>query len=515
MRLINPLPFSLLVFLLLAPMLQANEQRIVCRQNATAKAPFFISDEYKQGDKIWENLRNLDNHKKVNAYIPRGSIVVVDKKLRRSVKAPDALLPVRVLSLPNQEIEEELKTRNSSAGKFFKNKVQVPQGRNRAKRGNTGFLNTKALIPAGEFTFLVKKDSTLYNSSNLRSYKNSPLTLKMTNGMYEGRSCCHYMSHEDKDPACYFEYIFEALDENGVALTEIPIGICKITDSIVPVPLPDETRLSPINKIVLGLNQEYPGFGIDKGIETEEKVFSGLRVLPNKKRLKTKKEINNEITKINRLRKKLKRKMSTSKKNKLLKQITDLERKQKNKYVIQKELMVRIPLDHETQLGPYNSFHYSPDDKSSNDAFARPTTMCTFLEVLKEFDKECKGVGCQVQFGNMYHEKSWGTHSSHGDGTCIDLRPQRKGNSKNNDKDISIKSYSPNYDQERTKKLISIAAKAGANPILFGDTNFKSIKGYKYRSDHKDHIHLCFKPDNDRVKKACHKGYDSLDPLKK
>ena len=80
--------------------------------------------------------------------------------------------------------------------------------------------------------------------------------------------------------------------------------------------------------------------------------------------------------------------------------------------------------------GPFGSFYYNPDRSSAPgiDQFINAEAGCTFMEVLKYWNKNnCpEDDGCQVQFGDMYHKTTWGDHSSHHSGNCIDVVSMRK-----------------------------------------------------------------------------------------
>ncbi|MDC1174965.1 hypothetical protein OAT67_06205, partial [Bacteriovoracaceae bacterium] len=257
----------------------------------------------------------------------------------------------------------------------------------------------------------------------------------------------------------FFKYTFQALSKDQVVLEEFNINplACQLLEHIQPVPKRKEIDSAVLN-IMAKLGEEYPGFGIGEGIETDDIKLSGIRYLPEHK--------GSSISRIHR------------------------------------DYMVKIPLDPDTDKGPYNSFHYKPDDDNSSDTYLQPESLCAFTEVLKQFNKKCTGAGCQVQFGNFYHSPSWKTHKTHGSGHCVDIRPQRK----NSDLDISLNYNTTNtgrYSREKTRDLVDILVKAGGSPIFFND---KKIKGVTPLARHSNHIHVCFKPERQKVKDACRKG---------
>ena len=174
--------------------------------------------------------------------------------------------------------------------------------------------------------------------------------------------------------------------------------------------------------------------------------------------------------------------------------------------------LTKLPLDYESydgkgMTGPFGSYHYSSDDKGASDVYSKPLTGCAFMKVLEQHQKSCKGDGCQVQFGDLFHLKSWGSHKFHGSGKCIDIRPLKNQNSK-----TSLTYRSSKYDREKTLNFIKLLKDAGGSPIVFDDR--KVINEFPNRADirptsdgsHSNHIHVCFDPKSSKVKKTCYQG---------
>ncbi|MEX1098891.1 MAG: hypothetical protein WEB87_00610, partial [Bacteriovoracaceae bacterium] len=138
------------------------------------------------------------------------------------------------------------------------------------------------------------------------------------------------------------------------------------------------------------------------------------------------------------------------------------------------------------------------------DVYAKPYSACAFMEVLKNHQKRCQGYGCQTQFGNLYHPKSWGAHETHGDGECIDVRPLRVDNTQ-----YSLTHQNPIYDREKTRELIELFKEAGATTIIFNDPqiqrNDPAVARYP---GHDNHIHLCLPADSAKVQATCRDGLD-------
>ncbi len=434
----------------------AQKSITTCKESTTDKTPFYISDEYRQGDKIWENFRSIEDHTKKVSYIPRGSIVHAPVELAEASYHPNYRVPVEVLSLPDKKWEDDLLEESGKRGnRHFRHKALTPKGLPRSQIGDQGFLDRRALIPAGKFTFFVKQGSRLEKTPGGLDLTDFPLVLVKDGDQFAGERCCEYELNEE--PACYFKYRFAALNESfdPVEYFDLDPLRCGLLEDIMPVPKRSDFDVS-VSRILSKMKEEYPGFGILEGVSTENKKLSGLHFLP--------------------------------------------EYKGSNLNTIHRPYMVKIPLDHETGEGPFNSYHYKPDNIASNDSFLRPKPLCAFMEVMKQFQKECGGgPGCQVQFGNFYHDPDWNVHESHGNGTCVDIRPFRDSS----DADARITRSSGQYNRERTRKFINLLKRAGAWPIFFNDSK---IKGSRWLSNHDDHIHACFHHSNKYVKDACNDG---------
>lgn len=452
-----------------------------CEEQLHDDPPFYVSDEYKQGDKIWENLRDIDNHAKSHQFIPKGSIVHSPPELSEVSYHPDSKIPVEVLSVPPVEFEDELKGKPGERLRRFRNTALTPDGLPRAEKGSTGFLMRNALEPAGKYTFFVKKDMKLEGLPENFSLADKRLSLKMKGDKYEGQYCCIDRDVESEaENTCFFKYTFEVLNTSGQVEEEVNVDVlsCNFAEQIMPVPYRDGIA-EDMQRVLKLMIDGHPGFGALEGIQNDDVDFSGFRVLPE-----ARSDQNDRIT---------------------------------------REYMVRMPVDHETGKGPFNSFHYNPDDHYSSDAFLQPIAMCGFMSALKKFNESCgNDPGCQVQWGNAFHKPSWKTHSSHGTGHCIDIRPMRK----NDDADQALtysRSRHSRYSQERTQLLVDILYEAGASYIGFQDSKITLPKGKIRRAtprmsrpaNHKDHIHVCFDPKEDsQVNEVCAKGLKSpLAPL--
>jgi hypothetical protein len=418
-----------------------------CSQVLLDDPPFYISDEYKQGDKIWENFRNLEDPGRKDRYIPRGSIVQVDEELYEQSDAPGHLVPIRVLNTPTTKSEEALKKTKSRSRDSLRTLVSGIKNKTRVKKDDTGWLNKNSIESAGKYTFAVKKDSQIYDNPNVHIDRKYFIKLKMESDKFVATNCCT----EDvgpHDPVCVTKYKMTLMNEKGEDLNDdfINIKSCSFIDQLVPI-----------------TNRNY---------ESVREILNTLR---------------NDTPSLS---------------------LTDLERlppyqywRGTNKSIIRSEL-IKMPID-KTGKGPFNSYHYRKDDKQNSDAYLKPKTMCVFNKVLEQWSKDCKEVGCQVQFGDLYHPPSWQAHSSHGSGECIDIRPMRA----NDDETLNgLKPGWERYSLDKTKRFVELLLKAGGKKLYFNDPKIYKNTKARYMKGHSDHIHVCFPEDDTDVKKVCNDG---------
>lgn len=184
---------------------------------------------------------------------------------------------------------------------------------------------------------------------------------------------------------------------------------------------------------------------------------------------------------------------------------------------------VQIPIDPEHRSsdprpGPFGSLHYTPE-KGNADLYMKPESACGFMQVLKAWkEKHCPSgdAGCQVRFGNASHAfnnsdiakgANYWPHFSHDEGECVDVRPIYKSGC---DGDCSFQSK--NFQPDKFQKLMELMMQAGAGQCLMNHSGVsKSFKQCQNRSDHDDHLHICFPPRkdgaiNEKLMEACQKG---------
>jgi hypothetical protein len=163
--------------------------------------------------------------------------------------------------------------------------------------------------------------------------------------------------------------------------------------------------------------------------------------------------------------------------------------------------LVQIPtMGTLANIGPCGSHHYNGDEPQPPgiDAYVTPFTGCLMTAVMQEWRKNfcLYQSGCTLQWGDASHgqKKKFPPHSTHRDGTCIDIRPMRKGGFE----DAPLTYKSDNYDRDTTKKLVGLLKEMGASKIIFNDPEIDVSRARK----HANHIHVCFEP-NEISEKTC------------
>lgn len=470
-----------------------------CINSRTPIPPFYVSDTYKQGDKIYENFRDIEDESKVKKHLPKGSIVYTPPELFHLKTSSDFRLPVEVVSVPNEKLEKTLmksryyhcleKTKSGAclrgewrAKASYRRKIYGITRRDRVdpindnKKENQGYLDKRSLKQVSDYVFILKNDAPLFTSPKGEVLNDKKISLKLDKeGNYSTRICCMRTSSEKskkKELYCGETYLFEILDLNNQVIGQEAIGTDQVACSILPFtyPIPKQNSIEIANvlKLLKGYAATEPSGDLDY--------------------------FNEDI---------------------------ELIRKRVGEGEASEIQLVKMPIDEEDK-GPYCSYHYRKDDSGSSDAFLKPHAQCTFLQVLKDFCDECKTAGCQVQFGDMHHDAEWRVHTSHGDGECIDIRPFRKSS----DDNVGLTYLSALYDREKTEKFIDKLIQAGAQNIYFNDKNLlnkynsddkkKDLLGENWadetishpskKSGHSNHIHFCFKESNARARKTCKSG---------
>ncbi len=158
--------------------------------------------------------------------------------------------------------------------------------------------------------------------------------------------------------------------------------------------------------------------------------------------------------------------------------------------------------------GPCGSFAYNPRGGTPNPKhiYINPLTACAFTSVLQDWKKNvCPShkSGCRIAFGHISHKTDpsfGGSHKTHTDGYCIDIRPMREGSFEN----AGLTYRSGDYDREMMLKLVTKLRRAGGTNLYFNDPSVRRANSGAVKSigGHDNHIHVCFKK-NETTQNTC------------
>ncbi|GAB4018070.1 MAG: hypothetical protein Fur0010_19070 [Bdellovibrio sp.] len=419
-----------------------------CEEIKTKKPPFYVSDEWRQGDKIWENFRDIKNSNKITHYIPRGSVVFSPPELYEGSNEPDHRVPVQVLSVPSIKWEENILAARNRDASSIRRMATGTKDLDRAKIGTVGWIDKRSLRSAGDYIFHLTDEAPIFKGPNSRQFNKKPFRLAVNAaGEFNVMRCCDQTQGSTED-RCFDQYKYQMLDNdlNLLDTTYMDLSRCNMANYLTPI---GKDVARSLNSILKLLRQDHPDLTMNQ-----------------LERLPAYQEWNGTNPRVIR------------------------------------DKMVKMKIDEETGQGPFGSYQYKPDDAVRSDAYLMTTSQCAFLQVLKKHQENCKEVGCQVQFGNMYHHEAWGIHQSHDTVHCIDIRPFRKSD----DVDFGLEyKNTGRYDRSKTENFINLLKKAGATTIIFNDTKIKGVSRDS-RGVHDDHIHVCFDEVEPQVQNACRDG---------
>lgn len=140
-------------------------------------------------------------------------------------------------------------------------------------------------------------------------------------------------------------------------------------------------------------------------------------------------------------------------------------------------------------------------------AYLGKDSLCAWTAITQEWKQQhCEGSNkdCRIMMGDASFgaklPSSW-PHSTHRRGWCMDIWPMRKKGC--GEDEVTWRSSC--YDRQKTKDFVKLLIKHGAdvgNQFFFNDPQISETRPLV---NHDDHIHVCFKPSNSRVKAACGK----------
>lgn len=381
---------------------------VKCEESTTEEGPFQVTDASGMGWKTYENFRSKDNHRKKDNIIPRRSIVKVKKGSEEFAEHPNSYVPVEVLGVADTDYHDD----NLKKGRLRSASAKVNwQKLKKVNKGKKGFLYSKSLKKADEYTYIVTEDSPLLADNGLTDM--GVVAIRPEKGLDGGfaiEKCCDQQSLEVSVmlPVCTTRYKFRLVYADDTEGKEIFVDVdqCGVAENLVPFKNNDISAL--MTHFELSKNS---GVGFDMS---------------------------------------------------------------KIEYIDEKG-MAKMPLDYESfdgngMKGPFGSYHYNADDKGASDVYGKPLTTCAFMKVLEKHQKDCTEPGCQVQFGDMFHLRDWGPHQYHGAGRCIDIRPL-----KTEDNLMGTSYRSTIYDREKTEKFINLLKKAGGTSVVFDDPKVPGV----------------------------------------
>ncbi|GEM_PF-5418831 len=439
-----------LAFLLLINTAMASKYE--CYEDLVDFPPFYVSDEYRQGDKMYENFRNLKNANIKDKYIPRGSIVYIDPQVYEQFEGSEnGRVPVKVLTIPSIKAENELK--NKTKGRTYDNIKSVALGtgrQTRVKKDDKGWISLKSIRSVDEYTFAVEKDSLLYDTPGVDDDRNYYIKLNMQDGKFKVKNCCipDEELKEGEEEICFSKYEMTVIDDDSNELQSDYVNFreCNFFDGALPI---KNEQLDAFTSVLKNFTEDNSDFKL-----------ADLEIVPAKQTWRG----------------------STP--------------------IVKRKELVKVPID-KNGMGPFGSIHYRGDDKANSDAYLKPNALCAFTQVLKKWQKECTEPGCKAMFGDLYHPKSWRSHSTHGSGECIDLRPFRA----NDDNTTNGLRYGwERYSQDKTKRFIQLLETAGGTPIYFNDPAIRRTTKATRMGGHDNHIHVCFPENADKTMKTCKDG---------
>ena len=186
---------------------------------------------------------------------------------------------------------------------------------------------------------------------------------------------------------------------------------------------------------------------------------------------------------------------------------------------------VQIPVDPSdsssaSRRGPFGSMQYEPE-KGNADLYLKPEVACGFTQVLKTWQRKyCpnNSPDCRIEFGNASHaihnssttNKAAWPHASHDSGECIDVRPNYKRSS-NGGRTFG----SSDFDEIKFINMMNLFNQLGPESCFTSNNRmnrlFQNSAGCSYRSDHNDHLHICFPRNigsklNNKLLNACQNG---------
>lgn len=387
--------------------------------------------------------------------------------------SPDALVGVRVLTVAqeNSMLAESDYSKIKDVAKYRQQKKSTSPKPQFASAGDIGYLHLKDIEKVRDqegYVFMVKKETPLYQflSDERSDIESFALQLHQQDGKFLVNECCREILNQSQQVAkdCRDFAIYKVIDldsGNEVALDSQLEAECE--DCLM--------------KHVIPMHKEFvkPLASILAAIKTDTAL-----------------ETISSISKLN---------------------------------FVDSRGYVQIPVDpadssSESRRGPFGSMQYEPE-KGNADLYLKPEVACGFTQVLKTWQKKyCpnNSADCRIEFGNASHavhnsstsnKVAW-PHASHDSGECIDVRPNYKRGS------TGGRTFgSSDFDEIKFINMMNLFNQLGPESCFTSHNKmnrlFQNSAGCSYRSDHNDHLHICFPRNigsklNNKLLNACQNG---------
>jgi hypothetical protein len=408
--------------------------------------------------------------------LPKRSIVQLSPKAQRYYELGDntnKLIGVRVLSVApeNTKLGEDDLGKIKDVANYREHKTKTSMKPQFAAAGDLGFLKMEDIEKVQDqkgYVFMVKKETPLHQFlSNQRSdIESFALQLHQQDGKFLVNECCgEVLNREQKKvQVCKDFAIYKVIDLGSG--DEVPLGS--------PLEADCEDCLM---KHVIPMQKDFaqPLASILSAIKTD----SALETISS-------------VSKLN---------------------------------FVDSRGYVQIPVDpsdssSEYRRAPFGSMQYEPE-KGNADLYLKPEVACGFTQVLKTWQKRyCSdnSPNCRIEFGNASHavhdrktrnKNAW-PHESHDRGECMDIRPNYK-KSTNEGRTFS----SSQFDETKFINMMNLFNQLGPESCFTSHNKmnrlFQNSAGCSYRSDHDDHLHICFpryngSKLNNKLLNACQNG---------
>ena len=484
--------------LLLIPTIEikSQEDNVDCngKLTYTKTPPFFVSDAHKHKNQLWDNFRENTKKRPTIGYIPKGSIV------KRAGINVDDFVPVKVVSLPSKETEEEFSKIKIFKKTFMNNKRL--RNLKRVEKDDIGLLHRLALYNP---TDNIDCDKLYKEKKCPKKPKKKRKACKKNNKIIKkNKKICKNKKHSPKKKNFRKKSYYFSLK------TDAPIHLMDVKFDLQS------------NYLVIKTNENDEYLKCCENDFAEDSCYYYFEI-----------KNNNEDNNLSNYYK-------FSKNDCLLKSLLPLPREAVKPFLkIQEIIGKKIPLNELQYInyglgnypkkslikfpfvdpsqgtsvkGPLGSIHYKYQEWHKNtqkaeedctDCYMDPITACNFAILLKKWDEICPKIelGCSIIWGDAFSPKNY-THKTHYKGTCLDIKLFRK----NDNKVEGLKISARRYDRKKTEAFIKLlhTLHIKKDKIIFNDKRIKNHKRlYIPRPNHDDHIHFCFPENNKKMEEQC------------